>query len=260
MSKRTNRMKVIIDLLKKNGKISVKELSQHLLTSPATVRRYLGDLEDDGIIRRIHGGAILQDYYSIDDSNKYLIGKEIEKHVKEKSSIGMAAASLVNPGETIGFDLGSTTYFIAKYIERNIKINALCVTFECAIELYHKTNINLIMTGGYLHRNSDIISSDEGIEIIKRIRTDKVFISTGGIDKKLGLTCFHDSHVVIKRTLMESSKKVILVSDSSKFGTVTPSYYADLTEIDALITDSNIPEEYKNNLESLGVELIIVDN
>jgi DeoR family deoxyribose operon repressor len=260
MSKKTKRMKTIIDLLNKKGEISVKELSQHLLASHATVRRYLGDLEEEGIIRRTHGGAILQDYYSINDSNKYLIGKEIEKHVKEKSSIGLKAASLVQPGETVAFDIGSTTHFISKYIGREIEIHALCVTFECAMELYHKKNVNLILTGGHLHRDSDVINSDEGIDIIKKIRTDKVFLSAGGIDEKLGLTCYHDFHVVIKRALMESSKKIILVADSSKFGTVTPSFYADLTEIDALITDSNIPEKYRSVLATLGVELIIADH
>jgi DeoR family deoxyribose operon repressor len=259
MSKKTNRMKAIIDLLNQKGEISVKELSRHLLTSHATVRRYLGDLEEEGMIRRTHGGAVLQDHYSINDRNKYLIGKEIEKHVKEKSRIGLKAASLVQPTETIAFDIGTTTHFIAKYIGREIEINALCVTFECAMELYHKKNVNLILTGGRLHRDSDVINSDEGIDIIRKIRTDKVFISAGGIDERLGLTCYHDFHVLIKRALMESSKRIILVADSSKFGTVTPSFYADLTEMDALITDGNIPEKYRNVLETLGVELLIAD-
>jgi len=259
MSKKTNRIKAIIDLLNQRGEISVKELSERLLASHATIRRYLGDLEEEGIVRRTHGGAILQDYHLMSDRNKYLIGKEIGKHVKEKSSIGLKAASLIQPGETVAFDIGSTTHFISKYIDREMQITALCVTFECATELYQKKNINMILSGGHLHRDSDVISSEEGIDIIKKIRTDKAFISAGGIDEKLGLTCYHDFHVVIKRALMESSKKIILVSDSSKFGTVTPSYYADLTEINTLITDSKIPERYRSYLTTLGVELLIAD-
>ena len=182
------------------------DLGCHDQTLPRRSRRGGNDTKDPR-------GAVLQDHYSINDRNKYLIGKEIEKHVKEKSSIGLKAASLVKPGETVAFDIGSTTGFIAKYIGREIEINALCVTFECAIELYHKKNVNLILTGGRLHRDSDVINSDEGIDIIKKIRTDKVFISAGGIDEKLGLTCYHDFHVLIKRALMESSKKII---DGSK--------------------------------------------
>lgn len=257
MPKKTTRMKEIVALLHQNGEISVKELSRHLLASPATVRRYLDDLEEEGILRRTHGGAILHDSYAIDDTNNYLIGKETEKNVRQKSGIGLKAASLVQPGETVAFDIGSTTYFIAKYIERDLHLSALCVTFACARELYHKQNVNLILTGGHLHRDSDVITSDEGIDIIRKIRTDKVFLSAGGIDEKLGLTCYHDFHVVIKRALMESSKKIILVADSSKFGNVTPSYYADLKEIHALITDGGIPETYRRALADFGVELLI---
>ncbi len=256
MSKKINRLKEILNLLNKHGKITVKELAKHLLTSDMTIRRDLNDLEEDGIIRRTHGGAILLDSYALHERNRYLIGKEIGKHVKEKSSIGLKAASLVHPGDTIGFDIGTTTLFIAKYLNRDMPVNALCVTFECATEIYNKKNAKLILTGGSLHRDSDVISSNEGIEIIKKTRTDKVFLSAGGIDSKLGLTCYHDFHVVIKKALMESSKKIILVADSSKFGNITPSYYADLSDIDILITDENIPEKYRKLVESLGVELI----
>ncbi len=257
MSKKKNRLKEIISILNKQGEVSVKELSEKLYTSDMTIRRDLSDLEEEGMVRRTHGGAILLDFYTINDRNKYLIGAEIEKHVSEKSRIGLKAASLIRPGETVAFDIGTTTLFIAKYVDRDIDINALCVTFECAMELYNKKNTKLIVTGGYLHRDSDVISSDEGIEIIKKIRTDKVFLSAGGIDSKLGLTCYHDFHVVIKRALMDSTKKKILVSDSSKCGEITPSFYADISEIDSFITDSNIPESYAKLVQNMGIELII---
>ena len=259
MSKKNNRVKEIITLLNKHGEVTVKELAENLLTSEMTIRRYLNELEEDGIIRRTHGGAILLDSKRIHEKTSYLIGKEITKHVKEKSSIALRAASLINPSETVSFDIGTTTLFIAKYLNRDISMNALCVTFECAMELYNKKNVKLILTGGSLHRDSDVISSDEGIETIKKTRTDKLFLSAGGIDSKLGLTCYHDFHVVIKKALMESSKKIILVADSSKFGNITPSYYADLSDIDILITDGNIPEKYKELLSSLGIELLLAE-
>lgn len=257
MSKKKNRLKEIINILNKKGEITVKELAEHLFTSEMTIRRDLNDLEEEGMIRRTHGGAILLNSYTINNRNQYLVGKEIEKHVKQKSIIGFKAASLINPGETIGFDIGTTIPFIAKYLERTISISAVCVTFECAMELYNKKNVNLILPGGYLHRASDVFNSDEGIQLLKKIRTDKVFISAGGIDNNLGLTCYHDFHVRIKKILMKSSKKVILVSDSSKFGKIRPSYYADLSEMHALITDDTITQHYKKIIKDLGVELII---
>ena len=97
------------------------------------------------------------------------------------------------------------------------------------------------------------------MEIIKRTRTEKAFISAGGIDSKLGLTCYHDFHVVLKKALMESSKKNIVVADSSKFGYISPSYFADLSDIHALITDSKIPEKYRKIITGIGIELIIAE-
>ncbi|MFW6137991.1 MAG: DeoR/GlpR family DNA-binding transcription regulator, partial [Spirochaetota bacterium] len=157
----------------------------------------------------------------------------------------------------VAFDIGTTTPFIAKYLDRNIDITGVCVTFECAMELYHKKNVNLLLTGGFLHRDSDVFASDEGNDLLRKIRTDKFFVSAGGIDAQLGLTCYHDFHVEIKKILMKSSKKIILVSDSSKFGNVTPSYFADLSDIHALITDEKIPHNYKTILDEMGIELII---
>jgi DeoR family deoxyribose operon repressor len=257
MSKKKNRLKGIFNILQKHGEISVKNLAGYFLTSEMTIRRDLDDLEGEGIIRRIHGGAILSDSYTVNDKNQYLIGKEIERNVNQKSIIGIKAASLVNPGETVSFDIGTTIPFIAKYLERDIMITAACVSFEGAMELYNKINVNLILPGGYLHRASDVFNSDEGIELLKKIRTDKAFISAGGIDIDLGVTCYHDFHVEIKKIMMKSSKKIILVSDSSKFGKVKPSYFADLSEMDALITDDNISEDYRKTIENMGIELII---
>lgn len=257
MAKKQNRLKEILTILNKQSEASVKDLAKHLITSEMTIRRDLSFLEDEGIIRRTHGGAILMNSYHINDNNQYLIGKEIEKNVNQKSLIGIKAASLVNPGEAVAFDIGTTTTFIAKYLDRNIEITGVCVTFECAMELYNKKNVNILLTGGFLHRDSDVLASDEGNKLLKKVRTDKFFISAGGIDVKLGLTCYHDFHVEIKKILMKSSKKIILVSDSSKFGNVSPSYFADLSEIHALITDERIPQNYKNILNEMGIELII---
>ena len=257
MAKKTNRLKEIVSILNRYGEVSVKDLAGHLLTSEMTTRRDLNVLEEEGIIRRTHGGAILSDSYHYNDKTQYLIGKEIEKNVRQKSIIGLKAASLVNQGEAVGFDIGTTVPFIAKYLDRDINITAVCVTFECAMELYNKKNVNLFITGGYLHRDSDVFSSDEGIELLKKVRTDKVFLSAGGIDAELGLTCYHDFHVMIKKIMMKHSKKIILVADSTKFGNVKPSYFADLRDIHALITDENIPDHYRDLITGMGIELII---
>jgi DeoR family deoxyribose operon repressor len=257
MSKKDLRMKEITELIQHRGKVSVKDLAQLLMSSEMTVRRYLAELEDRQLIKRVHGGAVPVTSINYNEKNKYFMGKEITKNVNLKSAIGFAAASLISENETIGFDIGTTVPFIAKYIQKDMHLSAVCVTFESAFELYHKPNINLILTGGYLDRDSDVFHSDEGISFLSKVRTDKVFISAAGIDKNLGITCYHDFHVAIKKLLMKSSKQKILVADSSKFGLVSPSYFGNLSDIDVLITDENISPEYIRICEDLGINVII---
>lgn len=257
MSKKRNRLKEIFNILHKNGEISVNDLADHLLTSKMTIRRDLDVLEEEGVIRRMHGGAILANSYIVNDRNQYLFGTEINKNIQQKSIIGLKACSLINPSETISFDIGTTIPFIAKYLPRDISISAVCLTFKCALELYNKKNVNLILPGGYLHRDSDVITSDAGVEMLRKIRTDKAFISAGGIDQNLGVTCYHDYHVLLKEILMKSTKRKILVADSSKFGNVKPSHFAELKDMDAIITDEHIPEAYRRIIEEIGIELII---
>ena len=157
----------------------------------------------------------------------------------------------------MAFDIGTTVPFIAKYLPQDIKLSAICVTFKCAYELYHKKNVNLIVPGGYLDRDSDVFYSEESISFLSKVRTDKVFISVAGIDRSLGLTCYHDFHVAIKKLYMQSSKQVILIADSSKFGKVKPSHFGDIDDIDTIITDEDLPDEYREVFTDKDVDIII---
>lgn len=250
-------MKQIVEIIQHRGKITVKDLAQLIMSSEMTVRRYLAELEERQLIKRVHGGAIPVSSVNFSGKNKYFMGKEITKNVNKKSSIGFSAASLISENETIGLDIGTTIPFIAKYLPKDMHLSAICVTFESAFELYHKPNVNLILSGGYLDRDSDVFHSDEGVAFLSKVRTDKVFISAAGIDRNLGLTCYHDFHVTLKKLFMNSSKQIILVADSSKFGLVSPSYFGNLSDIDILITDENISSEYIKICDDLGIKLII---
>lgn len=257
MSKKDQNMKKIAEFIQRRGKVSVKELSQLLMSSEMTVRRYLIELEGKQLIKRVHGGAIPITSIKYNDKNQYYMGKEITKNVNLKSAIGFAAASLISENETIGLDIGTTVPFIAKYIPNDMVLNAVCVTFESMFELYYKPNVNLILSGGYLDRDSDVFQGAESLSLLNKIRTDKVFISASGIDSNLGITCYHTFHVEIKKLLMKSSKQIILVADSSKFGLVSPSYFGNLSDIDVLITDENISDKYVRICNDLGIKLII---
>jgi DeoR/GlpR family transcriptional regulator of sugar metabolism len=187
----------------------------------------------------------------------YILGEQTTINAAEKNLIGITAAGLVQPHETIFLDSGSTTPFIAKHIGAELPMTVLCYTFTNALEFYPRQNTNLILLGGYFHRDSNIFHSVENRALISNTRADRAFISTGGLDADLGLTTYFYYEADIKREMIRSARQIVLVTDSTKFGKISITHFAGLDEIDAIITDEGIPVEYREILTVRGIELII---
>ena len=255
---RKKRIRNIINLLNQKAELSVKEVAGMLHVSDMTVRRDLDALERQGTIRRTHGGAVLLDP-GTGVRDPYVLGEQTTKNVREKNLIGIRAASLVRPQETIFLDSGSTTPFIAKHLNSDLPITVLCYTFTNALEFYPRKNTNLILLGGFLHRDSNIFHSVENRALVSNTRADIAFISTGGLDSELGLTTYFYYEADIKREMIRSARRIILVTDSTKFGKISITHFAGLDEVDTIITDEGIPQEYRSILEDRGIELIIAD-
>ena len=245
-------------MLNQKSELSVKEIAEMLHVSDMTVRRDLNELERQGIIRRTHGGATLLDPSS-SVRDPYILGEQTAKNVREKSMIGIKAASLVRPDETILLDSGSTTPFVARHIDKDLPLTVLCYTFTNALEFYPRKNANLILLGGFFHRDSNIFHSVENRALISNIRADKAFISTGGLDPELGLTTYFYYEADIKREMIRSARQIILVTDSTKFGKISVTHFAGLDEVDTIITDEGISDEYREILADRGIELLITN-
>ena len=255
---RKKRIKKIELLLNQKLELSVKEIAETLKVSDMTVRRDLDVLEKQGVVRRTHGGAVLLDP-SNSMSDPYILGEQTTINAREKNLIGIRAAALVQPDETIFLDSGSTTPFIAKHLSSEIPITVLCYTFTNALEFYPRENTNLILLGGFFHRDSNIFHSDENLSLVSKTRADKAFISTGGFDPELGLTTYFYSEADIKREMIRSARQIILVTDSTKFGKISVTHFAGLDQIDIVVTDSGISKEYRKALLDRGIELIIAN-
>jgi len=253
---RRKRIGNIIHLIQQQKEISVKEISGIMNVSEMTIRRDLDALEKQGTINRTHGGAVLLDP-NTNIRYPYILGEQITKNTREKNLIGIKAASLVRPHETIFLDSGTTTPFVARNLDPDLPITVLCYTFTNAMEFYPRNNSNLILLGGMFHRDSNIFHSVENYGLIRNTRADKAFISTGGIDPEMGLTTFFDYEATIKREMIRSARQIILVADSTKFGNISLTHFAELEEIDMVITDDGITEECKKKLIDRGIELVI---
>jgi DeoR family deoxyribose operon repressor len=251
---KNQRIKHIINTLQVKNAISIKTLMKEFDVSEMTVRRDLTLLADDGIVELIPGGAILKTDTERDEE-RYLITHEETRRTREKIKIGKKAASMIEPNDTIILDVGSTTEYIAKFIPEEIPVTILCYALNILVEIYRKKNCNPIFAGGYFHDNTLMFESQDGINLIKKIRADKAFISAAGVSDELGVTCANPYEIDTKKTVLKSAKTKILITDSTKFGKVKIAYFAELQEFNMVITDSEIPEEYIKIIRNIGLDL-----
>lgn len=251
-----DRLSNLINILKQKHELSVSEAAVLMNVSEMTIRRDFDLLKDQGVIDRVHGGAVLLDP-NVSTSYRYILGEQFTKNTLEKNAIGIKAASLIQPNETIFLDSGTTTPFISKNITPNLPLTVLCYTFTCASAFYQRENTNFILAGGVFHRESNIFYSQESLDLVRNTRAEKAFISTGGFDHKMGLTTYFDYEAGIKREMINSARQIILVADSTKFGKISVNHFAEIEDFDIIITDDGLPDEYRKIISDQGIELII---
>ena len=252
---RNRRIQDIVNSLRLRNVVSIKDLTSRFSVSEMTVRRDLNLLANENIVELIPGGAVLK--MPPDSEKSYFVTNEESVRAIEKLKIGQKAVSFVEPNDTIILDIGTTTEYIAKLLREDMPITVLVFTFNSLVEIYRKKNCRIIFAGGDFHPDTMAFESPEGIEIIKRTRADKVFVSAAGIHRDLGVTTVYPHELLLKKTILRSTKNRILVADSSKFGQTKSMYFADLSDFQTVITDAEIPDDYARFIRESGIELVI---
>jgi DeoR family deoxyribose operon repressor len=255
MNNRRDRLGAIVEILQVQNAATLAELAERLSVSEMTVRRDLNLLAQDNIVKVLHSGAVLNP--GIVGSSRYSLTEAGARRREQKMAIGAKAATLLEEGDIIIIDGGSTTEYLAKSIPNTLRLSVLCWALNILVEVQRRESCSLVFAGGRLHENSLVFESPEGVELINRYRANKTFLSASGISEKLGVTCTNSYEIEVKRASIRSSLDRILVADSSKFGTIQPAYFADLSEITTVVTDSGIPTEYAEHIRSLGITLHI---
>ena len=259
MTGKNFRTNYILNRLSTDGFANIKDLSKKLEVSEMTVRRDLRELSKENIVTLIPGGAVLKRNSPVATSEeRYLIKTAKSLMLEEKIKICRKAASLIKPDDVIIIDAGSTTENLPKFIPENMPLTIICYTLNILFNVYENKNWKLVFPGGYFHNNTLMFESPEGIGVIKKIRANKAFISAAGVSEKLGVTCATDYEKETKKAVIESSDTKILLVDSSKFGKIKISHFADLTDFDIVITDSGISKEFEEIIKNTGIELYIV--
>jgi DeoR family deoxyribose operon repressor len=249
----------LVSILQNRNGASIKELAEELGVSEMTVRRDLAQLRLDNVVSLVHGAAIFKSPENgAAQEDDYHLSLEKTVNSLEKDRIGREAARMVEPGDAIIIDIGTTTELLVKYIPPVLPITVLCFTMNALLELRKKKVENLIIGGGYYHPNTQLFESAETIALIQRTRATKYFLSAAGVSREFGLTCANHYEVTVKQACITSSQKKILLADSQKFDHIRPAYFASLDIVDTVITDSGIDPGWVRFLEDRSIEVIAV--
>jgi len=257
------RIQKIILLLKNKKMVSVKQISEDLKVTKMTIYRDIEILKEKGIVKNINGVVIYEDKnsdeeFKIRNGITYDLPTESNRHIKEKNKIAEYAVNLLEDGDTIYIDSGSTMELLSRLIPENKNIVVACHAFYVLANIQMKKGCDIIFAGGYYQRDTSVFESEEAVQLLKKVRINKAFFAAGGVDADLGVTCANPYVLNIKRTVLESSLSKILLVDSSKFETLKKVYYANINEFDTIITDNGISETKIEKIKKSGIKLIIV--
>ncbi|MFD1953606.1 DeoR/GlpR family DNA-binding transcription regulator [Paenibacillus thailandensis] len=244
------RHRYIVEQLERKGSVKVSELSEFFKVTEKTVREDLEKLEEKGLLRRIHGGAVAES-----DGEDSLLPIQIPnvKHQKEKGAIADKALASIEPGDIIALDAGSTTLEVAKRL-RNMPLTVLTNDLLIIRELTPKDQIRLVVPGGY--RQNNLLIGTDSLDWIRKLNVHKLFLSATGIHLEYGLTIFTEELAALKRLYVEIAKTVYCLADHSKFDRGALITFAELSDVDFIITDSAIDDAVALKYEQAGVRML----
>jgi len=248
----------IIDFVSSNRAVRVTDLSAHLGVSEVSIRRDLQRLEKQGLLKRVHGGAV-----SISpETQGSLIQARLLDNRDKKARIGQAAASLISEGERIIMDSGSTTLQVAHSICGELLNSGNLTVITGSLPVVHElgacSGIHLIVLGGIYLPEYEILVGPQTVDQLNGLHADKMFLGTDGITHSQGLTTANVLEAEVDRAMVRSAREIIVVSDSTKIGLIGLVTIMPLANIHKLITDTDAPPDFVASLRDLGIEVILV--
>lgn len=238
------------------GQVRVTELAERFQVSDETIRRDLADLETQGLVERNYGGAVLKTR-----NGGGLVLPPLEERqstmLSEKELIGQLAASLVEPGQVVILDAGSTTRQIARNLTAVPRLTVITNDLAIADELRSAEEARVLVTGGYLKPRSRSLIGPEAVSFLHRYHADIVFLGTTGVTVERGLTASDIFEAEVKATMLRAARRKVLVADHTKFGCQHLALFAPVTGVNTIITDGATTAEQVEAVRAVGVEVLI---
>lgn len=248
------RRRLIVEMVKHDGRVLVGSLAKHFRTSQVTIRKDLDILQVQGQIHRSHGGALPAQTSALEDPTL----REKEKlHRKEKMKIARAAARMVKEGQVVILDSGTTTSAIARVLREFKNLTVITNAVNISAEL-SGSSLEVILTGGSLRKNSFSLVGPIAEETLHRLNADILFLGVDGFDLHYGLSTPNLLEAKVNRAMMDVARVTVAVCDSSKFGKRSLSSIAPVSEIQHLISDRGISKHDLAALKKTGLQVTLV--
>jgi DeoR/GlpR family transcriptional regulator of sugar metabolism len=241
----------ILDVLRRDRRVIAKALSQELGLSEDTIRRDLRELASEGMLQRVHGGALPASPAMADFSGRQQVSPE------GKAAIGRAAARLVRPNQVVILDGGTTAVQLARHLAPDLKATIVTHSPSVAIELADHAGIEVELIGGRLFKHSMVAVGAVAAEAIARVRADTYFMGVTGVHLDLGLTTGNAEEAAIKRALRRQAAETVVLASSEKLGAASPFLVVGLDEIDAIVVEGDLPVDVIEPYRRRGVSVVL---
>ena len=251
------RHKYILDSLNKHGFVRITDVANELGVTKVTIRKDIKILESKGLLYKVHGSAR--------PANPHVA--DLDVHVKDninrdaKRRIAQRAAEMLGETDSIIVASGSTVYAFAEEIKMRMwhHLNIVTPFLRLGVLLNEAENVNVVQLGGTVHKKSLSVLGEEAARSLDDCICSKLFFGADGIDSNFGITCATAEEATLTQKMMRASAKSVVLADSSKFGRRGFSKICDLSDVDQIITDSNVSPHTLAQLRSQGIEVTVVE-
>lgn len=242
----------LVELVRRNGRVSTQEASAQFGVSLETIRQDLLYLEQRHILKKVHGGAVAWERATVEP-----LRKRRTEHEAVKAALARRALSYVQPGDTVGLDMGSTVAALAQLLAGG-PASLLVTNSLLALETLTESEGRVYCLGGEYSAHDMAFQGEQAVSALKKLRLDVCFLGTSGVQGRGGIcsTGFHD--IPVKQEFIRRSRRTVVLADSSKFATASLVEVAGWEQVDTLITDSGIDPEQARQL-SEKLELVIAE-
>lgn len=242
----------ILDMIAREGKVRVMNLSLSLGASEVTIRNDLAELEKGGYLHRVPGGAVqtMKNYFNMDFQQRK------QEHTSEKQAIAIAAAELINDGETLMINSGTTTYFTSLELKRCRNLKIVTNSISIAVELGNVPTFRVILLGGDINPQYSFTYGDDALTQLRKFKADKLILSVDGISSNIGISTYHSEETEVNRLMMERANNTIVVADYTKIGYESFSNLGAIGSVHYLVTNKRANEEALAEIGACGIKII----